>query len=110
MQVVQDLRCLAAKQLKHWTAEELLNYFVNAESQQTTGQWRDGWNPRKLFHKSQFSCIIGCEIVQAVGPDFHGDRGDIIISMRVANANPGGGEAEELPIPVPQGVTHIVTF
>ena len=24
-QVVKDLRCLAAKQLEHWTAEELLN-------------------------------------------------------------------------------------
>ena len=109
-QVVKDLRCLAAKQLRHWTAEDLLNYFVNATSDQRLGQWRDGWNPTELLHASQLSCIIGCETVQAVGTHLHGDPGDIIISMRRANANPGGGEPEELLTLVPQGETHIATL
>ena len=100
---MKDLRSLAAKQLEHWTAEEVLNYFVNATSDQSLGQWRDSWNPIELLQASQLSCIIGCETVQAVGPYLHGDPGDIVISMRKANANPGGGQPEELLTPVPQG-------
>ena len=107
---MKDLRCLAAQQLEHWTAEDLLNYFVNATSDQRLGQWRDNWDPTALLHASQLSCIIGCETVQAVGIDSHGDQGDIIISLRRAHANPGGGGAEELLIPVTQGETHIATL
>ena len=110
IRVVRELRSLAAKQLEQWTPEEVLNYFVNATSQQRLGQWRDNWKPVEILHASQLSCILDCETVQAVGPYKDGDPGDIIISMRKANANPGGGPPEELLAPVLQGQTHIATL
>ena len=55
-----------------------------------SGHWRDSWSPQALLRDSRLDCVIGADVVRAIGPAVDGDAGDITIAIDRTEARKHG--------------------
>ena len=87
-----------------------MNYLVCGTLDEQLNAWRDGWSPSALLRAYGFGVLVQCDSVRAIGPDPHGDSGDLIVVFTRSDARPGGASSCECFFPIPQGRTMMAAL
>jgi len=108
--IVRRLRSLSASMLVQEPDEVLLDYLLQGVMRERLHDWPDAWSPMRLLQANNFSNLLHCDSIRAVGPHLAGDIGDIAIAVDVSDPNQAGrGRREELLI-IQQGDIHLASL